>query len=99
MYDVYKLVCDVFHSLSDIPSLISSAGFPLICDLGCFLSHSRSSTALFCGVLCFIAVIYDEKIDCDGAVSLFLYLFDFHHSLFQCGKPDLRSQQKHRFEL
>lgn len=46
MYDVYPLVCDVFHSHSDIPSLISSAGFPLVCDLGCFFSRSRSSSVL-----------------------------------------------------
>lgn len=61
MYDVYPLVCDVFHSHSDIPSLIFNAGFPLVCDLGCFLSRSRSSAALSCGVLCFIALTYDEK--------------------------------------
>lgn len=42
-------------------SLISGARFPLVCDLGCFLSRSRSSAALSCGVLCFIALTGDES--------------------------------------
>lgn len=77
---------------------IRSLWFPLVCDLGCFLSLFCSASAL---LWCFMfsCTYYGRfwwRVYFPTVTAL---PFDSHRSLFQCGNFDLRSQQRHRFEL
>lgn len=77
---------------------IRSLWFPLVCDLGCFLSLFCSASAL---LWCFMfSCTYYWRFWCRVYFpTVTALLFDSHRSLFQCGNFDLRSQQRHRFEL
>lgn len=77
---------------------IRSLWFPLVCDLGCFLSLFCSASALlWCFMFsCTYYWRFWWRVYFPTVTAL---LFDSHRSLFQCGNFDLRSQQRHRFEL